>query len=69
MVSNILESHQLISKAYYAGLKIHLQHDLDVATSGYIHVDGEDITDENNDIYSIQAEMEWFFNILICSQI
>ncbi len=34
---------------------------LDVATSGYIHVDGEDITDENNDISSIQAKMGTVF--------
>ncbi|MGO2675514.1 MAG: amino acid ABC transporter ATP-binding protein [Leuconostoc mesenteroides] len=34
---------------------------LDVATSGYIHVDGEDITDENNDISSIQAKMGMVF--------
>ncbi|MDI6650927.1 PLP-dependent transferase [Leuconostoc suionicum] len=27
-LATFLESHQLISKAYYAGLKSHLQHDL-----------------------------------------
>lgn len=34
---------------------------LDVATDGYIFIDGEDITDENNDIQAIQAKMGMVF--------
>lgn len=34
---------------------------LEVATDGYIWIDGDDITDENNDIQSIQAKMGMVF--------